>query len=75
MARRKTAHATPDDLRRQLELLKLPFILEHFEDRLVLPRRGACASIRKPSESATRQAMPRSLCKRPANPIFKLTIG
>ncbi|NLX06295.1 MAG: ATP-binding protein [Phycisphaerae bacterium] len=32
MNRRKTAQATPDDLRRQLQLLKLPFILEHFEE-------------------------------------------
>lgn len=32
MKRHKTAQATPDDLRRQLQLLKLPFILEHFEE-------------------------------------------
>jgi len=32
MKRRKTAQATPDDLRRQLQFLKLPFILEHFEE-------------------------------------------
>jgi DNA replication protein DnaC len=32
MSRSKTATATPDDLRRQLQLLKLPFILEHFEE-------------------------------------------
>jgi DNA replication protein DnaC len=33
MSRRKTSAASPDDdLRRQLQLLKLPFILEHFEE-------------------------------------------
>lgn len=32
MKRNKTAQATPDDLRRQLQMLKLPFILEHFEE-------------------------------------------
>ncbi len=32
MKRNKIAQATPDDLRRQLQLLKLPFILEHFEE-------------------------------------------
>lgn len=32
MSRNKIAHETPDDLRRQLQLLKLPFILEHFEE-------------------------------------------
>lgn len=33
MSRRKTCVATPDDdLRRQLQLLKLPFMLEHFEE-------------------------------------------
>jgi DNA replication protein DnaC len=32
MKRHQTAQATPDDLRRQLQLLKLPFILEHFEE-------------------------------------------
>ena len=32
MSRHKTLNAMPDDLRRQLELLKLPFILEHFEE-------------------------------------------
>jgi DNA replication protein DnaC len=32
MARSKTTNAMPDDLRRQLQFLKLPFILEHFEE-------------------------------------------
>jgi DNA replication protein DnaC len=32
MSRSTTCPASPDDLRRQLELLKLPFILEHFEE-------------------------------------------
>lgn len=33
MSRRKTGVASPDDdLRRQLQLLKLPFMLEHFEE-------------------------------------------
>ena len=32
MSRNKNPNATPDDLRRQLQLLKLPFILEHFEE-------------------------------------------
>jgi DNA replication protein DnaC len=33
MSRRKTSTASPDDdLRRQLQLLKLPFMLEHFEE-------------------------------------------
>lgn len=33
MSRRKTCVASPDDdLRRQLQLLKLPFMLEHFEE-------------------------------------------
>jgi len=32
MTRSKTTNATPDDLRRQLQFLKLPFILEHFEE-------------------------------------------
>ena len=32
MSRSTTSAASPDDLRRQLELLKLPFILEHFEE-------------------------------------------
>jgi DNA replication protein DnaC len=32
MSRSKTAAASPDDLSRQLHLLKLPFILEHFEE-------------------------------------------
>lgn len=33
MSRRKTCVASPDDeLRRQLELLKLPYMLEHFEE-------------------------------------------
>ena len=32
MTRNKTSPATPDDLRRQLPFLKLPFILEHFEE-------------------------------------------
>jgi len=33
MSRRKTCVATPDDdLRRQLQLLKLPFMLEHYEE-------------------------------------------
>jgi len=32
MSRSKTAAASPDDLSRQLQLLKLPFILEHFEE-------------------------------------------
>jgi hypothetical protein len=32
MSRSKTSAASPDDdLRRQLQLLKLPFMLEHFE--------------------------------------------
>jgi DNA replication protein DnaC len=32
MSRNKNPQAMPDDLRRQLQLLKLPFILEHFEE-------------------------------------------
>jgi DNA replication protein DnaC len=32
MTRSKTTNAMPDDLRRQLQFLKLPFILEHFEE-------------------------------------------
>jgi len=32
MNRSKTTNAMPDDLRRQLQLLKLSFILEHFEE-------------------------------------------
>jgi len=32
MTRSKTTNTTPDDLRRQLQFLKLPFILEHFEE-------------------------------------------
>jgi DNA replication protein DnaC len=32
MSRSKTAAASPDDLSRQLQLLKLPFIMEHFEE-------------------------------------------
>jgi DNA replication protein DnaC len=32
MSRSKDPKATSDDLRRQLQLLKLPFILEHFEE-------------------------------------------
>ena len=33
MSRHKTSAASPDDdLRRQLQLLKLPFMLEHFEE-------------------------------------------
>jgi DNA replication protein DnaC len=32
MSRSKTSAASPDDLHRQLQLLKLPFILEHFEE-------------------------------------------
>jgi len=32
MSRSKTTNAMPDDLRRQLQLLKLSFILEHFEE-------------------------------------------
>jgi len=32
MTRRQTAPALPDDLRRQLQLLKLTFMLEHFEE-------------------------------------------
>lgn len=32
MTRSKTTNATPDDLPRQLQFLKLPFVLEHFEE-------------------------------------------
>jgi len=32
MSRNKTTNAMPDDLRRQLQFLKLSFILEHFEE-------------------------------------------
>jgi len=32
MSRHKDPQPTPDDLRRQLQLLKLPFALEHFEE-------------------------------------------
>jgi len=32
MTRSKISNATPDDLPRQLQFLKLPFILEHFEE-------------------------------------------
>jgi DNA replication protein DnaC len=32
MSRRKDPRTTSDDLRRQLQLLKLPFLLEHFEE-------------------------------------------
>lgn len=33
MSRKKTSAASPDDdLRRQLQLLKLPYMLEHFEE-------------------------------------------
>jgi hypothetical protein len=42
MSRSKTSAASPDDdLRRQLQLLKLPFTLEHFEE---LTRRPALSS-------------------------------